>query len=231
MSRGGRNGAAARGASRRSTEEVRTLLLTSARRLFSIYGYHGTSTRDVATAAGVTAQAIYRHFGNKEGLFEAAVEGPLHGTVDGFLKDWEFIGSDQSNNAAAALLFMRSVVTLLRQNRELFAAYLQGRPYRDVEESVLSRELGSVVERVQTAITGQGLVGVDVPVTVRCITGMLMSVVLYDDFLFPPNDRPSDDRILTEAVAITLRGIESRNPPPPSKPASRPRPRSNRLPG
>ena len=210
------------GPGRRSTEEVRTLLVASARRLFSIYGYHGTSTRDIATAAGVTAPAIYRHFGNKEGLFEAAVEGPLHSTVDGFLKDWEFIGSDQSNNAAAALLFMNSVVGLLRQNRELFVAYLQGRPYHDVEESVLSRELGSVVERVQAAITGQGLVGVDVPVTVRCITGMLMSIVLYDDFLFPPDDRPSDERILTEAVAITLRGIESRDPPP-TPPARRTR--------
>ncbi len=179
-------GAARPTPTRRSTAEVRTLILASARKLFSIHGYRGTSTRDVASAAGVTAAAIYRHFGNKEGLFEAAVEEPLHATVDGFLNDWEFIGSDQRNNEAAARLFMKSVVALLRDNRELFAAYLQGRAGRAVEESALSRELGNVVDRVRTAIEGQGLVGVDVPVTVRCVTGMLMSTVLYDDFLFPP---------------------------------------------
>jgi hypothetical protein len=78
---------------------------------------------------------------------------------------------------------------------------------------VLSHELSSVVERVQRAITDQGLVGVDVPVVVRCVTGMVLSLVLYDDFLFPPNDRPSNDRILSEVVALTLRGIESRDAP------------------
>jgi AcrR family transcriptional regulator len=198
---------------RRSTEEVRTLVLTAARKLFSVHGYRGTSTRDIATAAGVTSAAIYRHFGSKEGLFEAAVEEPLHATVDGFLDDWEFIGSDQHHNDVAARLFMKSVVRLLRENRELFAAYLHGRSAREVEESALSRELGNVVDRVQTAITGQGLVGVDVPVAVRCVAGMLMSLVLYDDFLFPPDDRPADNRILNEAVALTLRGIESRDAP------------------
>jgi AcrR family transcriptional regulator len=192
---------------------VRTLMLTAARKLFSVHGYRGTSTRDVAAAAGVTAPAIYRHFGSKQGLFEAAVEEPLHATVDGFLDDWEFIGSDQRHNEVAARLFMKSVVRLLRDNRELFGAYLQGRSGREIEESALSRELGNVVDRVQSAINDQGLVGVDVPIAVRCVTGMLMSLVLYDDFLFPPDDRPTDNRILNEVVAITLRGIESREAP------------------
>jgi AcrR family transcriptional regulator len=204
---------ARRSPSRRSTEEVRTLMLTAARKLFSVHGYRGTSTRDVAAAAGVTAPAIYRHFGSKQGLFEAAVEEPLHATVDGFLDDWEFIGSDQRHNEVAARLFMKSVVRLLRDNRELFGAYLQGRSGREIEESALSRELGNVVDRVQSAINDQGLVGVDVPIAVRCVTGMLMSLVLYDDFLFPPDDRPTDNRILNEVVAITLRGIESREAP------------------
>jgi hypothetical protein len=35
--------------------------------------------------------------------------------------------------------------------------------------------------------------------------------VLYDDFLFPPTDRPVEDRILNEVVALTLRGIECRD--------------------
>jgi AcrR family transcriptional regulator len=198
---------------RRSTEEVRSLVLASARRLFSLYGYGGTSTRDIANDAGVTAPAIYRHFGSKEGLFEAAVEEPLHVAVDGFLQDWEFLGPDRANNAAAVRLYMKSLVSLLRDNRELITAYLHNRSHSDQEESVLSYELSSVVDRVQSAITDQGLVGVDVHVVVRCVTGMVLALVLYDDFLFPPNDHPSNDRILNEVVALTLRGIESRDAP------------------
>ena len=99
MPRGDKRPTAKRPApTRRSSEEVRRLVLTSARRLFSLHGYRGTSTRDVATDAGVTAAAIYRHFGSKEGLFEAAVEEPLHSTIEGFLQDWEFLGPDRSNN-------------------------------------------------------------------------------------------------------------------------------------
>jgi AcrR family transcriptional regulator len=190
---------------------VRTLVLASARRLFSIHGFGGTSTRDVASAAGVTAPAIYRHFGSKKGLFEAAVEEPLHAALDGFLQDWEFLGPDRANNAAAARMYIKRLAGLLRDNRDLVTAYLHGRSDTDREESVLSHELSSVVERVQSAITGQGLVGVDVPVVVRCVTGMVLSLVLYDDFLFPPNDHPDQDRILNEVVALTLRGIESRD--------------------
>ena len=104
---------------RRSSEEVRNLILSSARRLFSIHGYGGTSTRDVARESGTTAAAIYRHFGSKQGLFDGAVEEPLRGAIAGFLQDWDFLGPDQANNAAAVRLYMKSLVELLRSNREL----------------------------------------------------------------------------------------------------------------
>ncbi|EHB56092.1 transcriptional regulator, TetR family [Mycolicibacterium rhodesiae JS60] len=196
-------------------------MLTSARRLFSIHGYRGTSTRDVAADAGVTAAAIYRHFGSKEGLFEAAVEEPLHNTIAGFLKDWEFLGPDRSNNSTAARLFLTAFFSLLRENRELTIAYLQGRARSDTEESVLSRELGSVVDRVGSAIAGQGLAGVDVPVVVRCVTAMVLSLVLFDDFLFPPQDVPDDERVITEVVALILHGIENRSAPALGAPGKR----------
>ncbi len=196
---------------RRSSEEVRTLILCSARRLFSLHGYRGASTRDVASEAGTTAAAIYRHFGSKEWLFDAAVEEPLHRTITGFFQDWDFLGPNQANNAAAVRLYMKSLVKLLRSNRELITAYLQGPRRDELDESPLSRELGSVVDRVQRAIDAQGLTGVDVPVVVRCVTAMVLSLVLYDDFLFPPNDRPAQDRILNEVVALTLRGIGCRD--------------------
>ena len=106
---------------------------------------------------------------------------------------------------------MKSLVKLLRRNRELTTAYLHGPPRDEMDESPLSRELGSVVDRVQSAIDAQGLTGVDVPVVVRCVTAMVLSLVLYDDFLFPPTGRPAEDRILNEVVALTLRGIECRD--------------------
>lgn len=51
----------------------RERLLAAAVRLFAVKGYAATTVRDILRAAGVTAPALYYHFGNKEGLFLALV--------------------------------------------------------------------------------------------------------------------------------------------------------------
>jgi AcrR family transcriptional regulator len=52
-------------------------ILEAAATLFSSLGYKGTTTREVALAAGVSENSLFRHFRNKEALFWAAVEARL----------------------------------------------------------------------------------------------------------------------------------------------------------
>src|SRR5919107_5698523 len=52
----------------------RVLVLDAAARLFAERGYHGTSIRDIAGAAGMTPAAIYSHFASKAGLLVAVYE-------------------------------------------------------------------------------------------------------------------------------------------------------------
>lgn len=51
----------------------RERLLEAAVRLFHDKGYDATTTREIGAAAGVDAALIARHFGNKAGLYVAAV--------------------------------------------------------------------------------------------------------------------------------------------------------------
>src|SRR5690606_28715789 len=67
---------------RRPSAVVRGLLLDSARRLFAARGYAGASTREIAADAGVNEALIFRHFGNKVGLFRAAVVEPFRALID-----------------------------------------------------------------------------------------------------------------------------------------------------
>jgi AcrR family transcriptional regulator len=53
--------------------ERRTSILRAAFGAFAEHGYLGTSTRDLARAAGVTEVTLFRHFPTKEALFRAAV--------------------------------------------------------------------------------------------------------------------------------------------------------------
>jgi AcrR family transcriptional regulator len=55
-------------------EAVRTRIVEVAARLLQDEGPAAVTTRAVATAAGVQAPTIYRHFGDKDGLLEAVAE-------------------------------------------------------------------------------------------------------------------------------------------------------------
>jgi len=60
----------------------RERILDAAMEIFARYGYRRASMDLVADAAGLTRQAVYHHFKNKEALFRAAVEALLDGALE-----------------------------------------------------------------------------------------------------------------------------------------------------
>ncbi|GEL26215.1 TetR family transcriptional regulator [Pseudonocardia sulfidoxydans NBRC 16205] len=59
----------------RDAAATRRALLEAARELFAAVGYDATTVRAVADRAGVNQALLFRHFGNKEGLFAEAISG------------------------------------------------------------------------------------------------------------------------------------------------------------
>src|SRR4051812_22294038 len=57
--------------SRISSEERREAIVKAVRRLFADKGFHGTTTRELAAAAGVSEALLFKHFPTKEALFSA----------------------------------------------------------------------------------------------------------------------------------------------------------------
>jgi AcrR family transcriptional regulator len=62
---------------RRGRPDTRLEILNAARALFAERGFVGTSIRAVASAASVDPALVPHYFGNKEGLFRAALEIPI----------------------------------------------------------------------------------------------------------------------------------------------------------
>ena len=58
----------------RDSEATRERILAAARAEFAELGLGGARIDAIASAAGANKQLIYHHFGNKEGLFTAALE-------------------------------------------------------------------------------------------------------------------------------------------------------------
>jgi len=55
-------------------DERRGPILTTAVNLFSRNGFRGTTTKEIALAAGVSEAMVFRHFANKEALYAAILD-------------------------------------------------------------------------------------------------------------------------------------------------------------
>ena len=67
-------GNSAQSASRMKGDERRGQILATAVNLFSRNGFRGTTTKEIAQAAGVSEAMVFRHFANKEALFTAILD-------------------------------------------------------------------------------------------------------------------------------------------------------------
>jgi AcrR family transcriptional regulator len=54
-----------------SSEARRSAIIRAVRQVFAENGFHGTTTRELARAAGVSEALLFKHFPNKEALFSA----------------------------------------------------------------------------------------------------------------------------------------------------------------
>ncbi len=60
-------------------ESTRDRIFKEAVLLFAAKGYHGTSMRDLASAAGIKESSLYNHFKGKEAILDAVLEYQLDG--------------------------------------------------------------------------------------------------------------------------------------------------------
>lgn len=117
----------------RRSDRTRAAILDAARRRFAEQGYDRTTIRAVAADAQIDPSMVMRYYGNKDGLFEAALTVDLHlpdlATVPRedlprtlvltFLNRWE-----QDPAGDTLLVLLRSAVTAdhaAARMREIFA--------------------------------------------------------------------------------------------------------------
>src|SRR5207247_1289908 len=107
---------------RRSSEEVRRLMLEAARELFAENGFAGTRTRDIAERAGVTEQLLFNHFGSKDELFAAAVLDPFDDFVAAYVERWGAGTAAAADPRELVREYVGDLYRLVVENRALFAA-------------------------------------------------------------------------------------------------------------
>lgn len=196
---------------RRSSADVRALLLESARELFLSKGYEATTSREICDRAGVAEPLLFSNFGSKAGLFEAAVLAPIAEFVGKYASSWRDVGEEKPSERVDA--FVPGLFEMAQRNRTVLLEALVQR---------LHRESGDEPDLIdQVAATLQGLQGVsdldryddvDAPAAVTAALGMVLGVALLDDLLFPGGSRrPSRERLVSEMEKFLLYGTTRRS--------------------
>jgi AcrR family transcriptional regulator len=193
------------------------LVLQAAGRLFTAHGYHGTSTQQIAKEAGVGESVIFRNFGSKAELFETAIARPFTDFVDEWAARWDVDVAADADPMEITRSFVTGFYTLATEHRDvlntLIAARLKGgdRALAEVAGRV-SERLADRLEAMQKVLRHQAaarqLRGLDSPVSVAVAVGSVLSLVLLDDWLFPPHRRrPGKARQIDEATQMLLYGV------------------------
>jgi AcrR family transcriptional regulator len=169
---------------RRSSEEIRSLIMNAARKVFAERGYAGSTTRMISEEAGVSESLLFKNFENKSKIFSQSVIEPLNERFSNFLRSTE---EDLGNIADRSADFVHMMYPFLRDNSELLHALVKSGT--DVSSDVLEEidiYFDNAAARIRLRSTRNGTRFDTAPeLMVRYVFGMIAGTILLDGWLFP----------------------------------------------
>jgi AcrR family transcriptional regulator len=193
--------------SRRSGDEIRTRMLAAARAIFAERGYAGASTKEIAQRADVAEVLLFRHFGNKAGLFDEAVLDPFDKFVDEWAGRWSRHGLRGDSVEELAHEYVQLLYRFFEDNRDLLVALFAARAHHETTAARLDGLFARLEETVREGAAEYGLPIRDPGITVRLTFGMVLSAVVHSDILFPSGMSLSRKEITDELTRYMLHGI------------------------
>lgn len=199
-------------------------LINTAMRLFAEQGFDGTSTREIAEAAGITEAIIFRHFRTKEDLYWAV----LADRVDRGGRNRRIREHLESGDDLREVLVSIAEVLLDRTaedaavTRLLFYSALRNRELSDrFFETYAQETFEALAEFFRKQMEDGRFRTVDPVIAARSFFGMVVYHYLVQELFSSERSRTIDVRELADEVAgLFLEGINARQLSP-SKQRSR----------
>lgn len=193
--------------SRQSSTERQASLIQAATTLFAKKGFNGTTTKEIAKAAGVSEALVFKHFPTKRALYAAILAEKV--TVSELLSAIEESAKKRDDRRVFTLIASYRIrpgvdPTLLRLL--LFSA-LEGHELSDMffgkHHKVFYDHLAAYIHtRVEDGAFRQ----IDPLLAARAFIGMVVHHRLLHEIFGVPIDRPYDDTVSTY-VDIFIQGL------------------------
>ena len=197
-----------------SGEDRRHQLLEIAIDLFSKKGFAGTTTREIAAAAGVTEAIIFRHFATKQDLYAAILdyENSTHG-LDKWFAEAEVFMEAQDDEG----LFRLIVTKILEMHRSeprferlMVYAALEGHEIAVMHHNQMTREVGLRIKEYIAQRQKDGVLYPTDPSTILCsVAGVAQFYAMQKYMYHLGEDKFSDEQMIDDFVRILMCGVRS----------------------
>jgi AcrR family transcriptional regulator len=205
---------------RMAGEERRQQIVRIAMKLFSQRGFRGTTTKEIAQAAGISEAMVFRHFSNKEELYSAILDdkacaGDMAEMCE-MLAGAVARGDDRAvfANLAAGMLqhherdpeFLRLLLYSALEGHELFEMFWN-KNVREMAQFLCSyleeRQKAGALREIEPMVAGRAFIG----------------MIIYHSLLTTLFDKSrkllnlANERAANEFTEIFLQGISAQNAP------------------
>jgi AcrR family transcriptional regulator len=191
-----------------SEENVRDRVLKTAQRLFANRGYDATTTKDLATEAGIAEGTLFRHFENKKAiLVEVATEGWVEILTD-LLTELSEMGSYK-----AVAQVMKRRMFRLQENGELlrvcfFEAQFHPELRERIQSEVISKMTNVTEAFFETAMERGVYRRMNPRVVAQVFLGMFTIAGFSSDTIIESDAPPHAMKEMAEGIAdIFLNGV------------------------
>lgn len=182
-------------------------ILTTAAEVFAANGYARTTTRSLATAAGISEVTLFRHFGSKENLFAAVVDTFGGSTLAGELEA-ELTGSVQADLQQLGRRFIRIA---LERSRILRLMFFEADHFPEVAQALAQnpRQFREMLARyLDRQVAAGRLRALNTKAAAQAFWGMILAYSLVVDALkenVPGGQTPEE--VVAHFVDIFIHGI------------------------
>jgi len=198
---------------RMSASDRRNQLLDVAIDLFSRKGFGGTTTKEIAAAAGVTEAIIFRHFATKQDLYKAILDTRC---ADPIASAWFAEARQFMENNDDAGLFRALVATIVKCKREdprferlMLHAALEGHELAIMHHNQFTLPIGKQLIDYIAKRQAEGAIRKFDPAAVLFAVAGVAQFYASQKYLYQCADIPLSDEAITEAfLAILMKGLK-----------------------
>ena len=190
-------------------QDRRQQIIAAAMELFAKKGFRGTTTRDLATQAGVNEAIIFRYFKTKEELYSAIIEHKA-GERDLHREELERLAAkddDEEFLQAVGRSFLEKHETDTTFMRLLLFSALEGHQLSEMFVSSMAAR-HPIANYIERRIHEGAFRQLDPQLAARALIGMFAGFIMWQQIFGFKNKQPRDrEEVVRTFVSIFLSGV------------------------